>query len=74
MEFRYEIRHVDGRTEDIFHRFSMRYLFRYEAEHLLARCGFGIDALYADYEGRPFGSCDTGDLIFVATRGDGPDF
>jgi SAM-dependent methyltransferase len=67
-EFRYEVHHPDGRKEDVFHRFDMRYLFRYEAEHLLCRCGFEIAALYADYEKRPFGSCEPGDLIFVAKR------
>jgi SAM-dependent methyltransferase len=67
-EFRYEVRHPDGRSEDVFHRFGMRYLFRYEVEHLLHRCGFEVDALYADYEKRPFGSQNPGDLIFVAKR------
>ncbi len=66
VEFRYEVRHPDGRLEDVFHSFRMRYLFRYEAEHLLARCGFGVEALYADYEKRPPGSCDPGELVFVA--------
>lgn len=68
VEFRYEVLHAGGRTEEIFHRFPMRYLFRYEAEHLLARCGFETVALYADYEGNAYGSSDPGDLIFVASR------
>lgn len=67
-EFRYEVRHPDGKTEDVFQRFGMRYLFRYETEHLLHRCGFEVDAVYADYEKNPFGSQDPGDLIFVAKR------
>lgn len=72
VEFRYQARHPDGRVEEIFHRFPMRYLFRYEAEHLLARCGFEVIALYGDYERRPYGSSDPGDLIFVATRKGNP--
>ena len=47
----------------------MRYLFRYEAEHLLARCGFAVEALYADYDKSPYGSKYPGELIFVARRG-----
>ena len=30
--------------------FSMRWLWRYEAEHLLARAGFELEAVYGDYE------------------------
>ena len=44
----------------------MRYLFRFEAEHLLARCGFEVEALYADYDRSPYGSQYPGELIFVA--------
>ncbi|MBC8162105.1 MAG: class I SAM-dependent methyltransferase [Roseiflexaceae bacterium] len=29
--------------------FSMRWLYRYELEHLLARCGFVLEALYGSY-------------------------
>lgn len=48
------------------HRFGMRYLFRYEAEHLLARCGLKVEAVYSDYDKGPFGSSYPGDLIVVA--------
>jgi SAM-dependent methyltransferase len=30
--------------------FTMRWLYRYELEHLLARAGFALDALYGSYE------------------------
>jgi SAM-dependent methyltransferase len=46
----------------------LRYLFRFEAEHLLAREGFEVEAVYADYERRPYGAVYPGDLIFVARR------
>jgi hypothetical protein len=46
----------------------MRYLFRYEAEHLLARAGFVVENLYADYEQSPYGSTYPGELIFVARK------
>jgi SAM-dependent methyltransferase len=48
VELIYIITHLDGRTERLVHAFPMRYLFRYEAEHLLARCGFAVEALYAE--------------------------
>jgi hypothetical protein len=46
----------------------MRYLFRFEVEHLLARCGFAVEALYGDYDKCPYGSKYPGELIFVATK------
>jgi hypothetical protein len=49
----------------------MRYLFRFEAEHLLARAGFKVEQLYADYDKSPFGSKYPGELIFVARKAKG---
>jgi hypothetical protein len=46
----------------------MRYLFRFEAEHLLVRSGFQVETVYADYDRRPFGSKYPGELIIVATK------
>lgn len=46
----------------------MRYLFRWEAEHLLVRCGFEIEALYAGYDKSSYGTKDPGELIFVARK------
>ena len=67
-ELIYNITHPDGREERLVHAFPMRYLFRFEAEHLLARCGFEIEALYADYDKNPYGSTYPGELIFVAKK------
>jgi SAM-dependent methyltransferase len=67
-ELIYDITHPDGREERLVHRFLMRYLFRYEAEHLLARCGFEVEALYADYDRSPYGAKYPGELIFVARK------
>jgi SAM-dependent methyltransferase len=69
IELIYYITHPDGRTERLVHAFPMRYFFRYEVEHLLARCGFAVEALYADYDKNPFGSKNPGELIFVARKG-----
>jgi SAM-dependent methyltransferase len=69
VELIYYVTHPDGRTERSVHAFPMRYLFRYEVEHLLARCGFEVEALYADYDKSPYGSTYPGELIFVARKG-----
>ncbi|MEX1253438.1 MAG: class I SAM-dependent methyltransferase [Dehalococcoidia bacterium] len=46
---------------------KLRYLFRYEAEHLLARAGFEIEALYGDFLGAEF--TDTSpEMVWVARR------
>ena len=44
----------------------MRFVFRYELEHLLARCGFRIVELYGDYDRSAFGDESLG-MIVVAT-------
>lgn len=44
----------------------MRYLFCYEAEHLLTRAGFVVEHVYADYDRTPYGAKYPGELIFVA--------
>lgn len=67
-ELVHDVTHPDGREERIVFAFKMRYLFRYEVEHLLARAGFEIEALYADYEKSPYGSKYPGELIFVARK------
>lgn len=61
VELIYEVKHPDGRAEQAIFAFRMRYLFRYEAEHLLVRAGFEVEALYADYNKSPYGSAYPGD-------------
>ena len=68
VELIYYLTHPDGREERIVHAFPMRYLFRYEAEHLLARCGFKVLDVFADYDKNPLGSANPGELIFFARR------
>jgi len=69
VELIYHVTHPGGRTERLVHSFAMRYLFRYEAEHLLVRAGFEIVALYGGYDRSPFGASYPGELIFVARKG-----
>lgn len=68
VELIYYLTHPDGHEERIVHAFQMRYLFRYEAEHLLARCGFEVLDVFADYEKNPLGSITPGELIFIARK------
>ncbi|MGH7466784.1 MAG: class I SAM-dependent methyltransferase [Longimicrobiales bacterium] len=68
VELIYDITHPDGRRERVVHAFAMRYLFRFEIEHLLQRCGFQVEQIDADYEGAPYGSKYPGDLVVQARR------
>ncbi len=68
VEMIYRVTHTDGRNEELVHRLRMRYFFRFEAEHLLARAGFEVEALYSDYDRSPYGSKYPGELIFVARK------
>jgi SAM-dependent methyltransferase len=68
VELVYDVSTAAGDQHQVVHRFGIRSIFRYEAEHLLARCGFEVEHLYADYDRSPFGSKYPGELIFVATR------
>ncbi len=68
IQFNIYVRHPDGFEEVILQKANMRYLFRYEAEHLLARCGFALRAVYADYDRTAFGKKYPGELILMAEK------
>lgn len=68
VELIYYVTHPDGRDERLVHAFPFRYLFRFEAEHLLARSGFQVEDVYADFDKTPYGSKYPGELIFVARK------
>ncbi len=53
-EVTYEIVEAGGATRRATETISLRYIFRYELEHLLVRAGFRIVALYGDYDRSPF--------------------
>jgi SAM-dependent methyltransferase len=52
-ELIYYVTHPDGSQERLVHSSPMRYLFRFEVEHLLARCGFEFEALIRRLRPRP---------------------
>jgi SAM-dependent methyltransferase len=68
VELIYRVTYPDGREERLVDRFTMRYLFRFEAEHLLARAGFEVENVYADFDKSPYGSKHPGELVFVAHK------
>jgi SAM-dependent methyltransferase len=69
LELIHDVIAPDGtHTQSVF-AFQMRYIFRYELEHLLARCGFAIEALYAGFDKAAYGERYPGDLVVVARRG-----
>jgi hypothetical protein len=67
VELIYYVTHPDGRVYRLVQAFPMRYLFRYEVEHLLARCGFRIAELYGNFDKSPLND-DSPEMIFVAEK------
>jgi SAM-dependent methyltransferase len=67
IELIHHVTHPGGRKEKLVYAFPMRYFFRYEVEHLLARCGLRVVNEYGDYDASPL--TDTSpDMIFVAEQ------
>ena len=66
-EMTYEVIEADGTIKRLTERFPLRLIYRYELEHLLARCGFRISTLYGDYSGAAFSEESLG-MIVVAER------
>jgi len=67
IELIHYITHPDGSAERLVYAFPMRYFFRFEIEHLLARCGFHLLELFGNFEGAAFRD-DSPDMIFVAEK------
>lgn len=54
-----------GKEERLVFAWTLRYFFRYEVEHLLARCGFRVCEVYGDFDRSPLGDTSP-EMIFVA--------
>lgn len=67
VELIYSVTHPDGRTERLVFAFTVRYFFRYEVEHLLARAGFRLGATCGNFDRSPL-SDDSPEMIFIAER------
>ena len=60
---------VDGQVHRTLAAFDLRYLWRFEAELLLDRSGFDLEAIFGDWQLGPFES-DSDRMILVARRRD----
>ncbi len=67
VELIYYVTYPDGRTERLVQSFPMRWYMRYELEHLLERCGFGVKAVYGNFD-RSELTDSSPEMIFVAER------
>lgn len=67
VELIYNVTHPGGRTERLVMAFTVRYFFRYEVEHLLARCGFRVVEVFGDYDRSPLADASP-EMIFVAGK------
>ncbi|MDP8924845.1 MAG: hypothetical protein M3O34_18495, partial [Chloroflexota bacterium] len=63
----YEIVADGGSVTKRFVEWPYRYTYRFEAEHLLERAGFEIEAIYGGYQREPFTS-DSPTLLVLARR------
>lgn len=67
VEMIFSIKHPSGKQERLVFAWPMRYFFRYEVEHLLARCGFKVAAEFGNFDRTPIAN-DSPEMIFVAER------
>lgn len=67
IELIHYVTHPDGRQERLVDRFDFRYFYPYELEHLLARTGVRVAALYGNFDRSPFRD-NSPEMIFVAEK------
>jgi len=69
IELIYYIARPGGKTERRVHAFGMRWFMRPELEHLVARAGFTLDAIYGDFDRSPL-TDGSPEMIVVARIGE----
>ena len=67
IELIYHVTDTAGHTEKSIMKFPMRWFGRFEIEHLLERCGFGLKAVYGNFD-RSELTDGSPEMIFVAER------
>jgi SAM-dependent methyltransferase len=65
VEMIFRVTHPGGKQERLVMAWTLRYFFRYEVEHLLARSGFRVQAEYGNFDGSPLRD-ESAEMIFVA--------
>ncbi len=68
VELNYYLTQADGAVKKISVGFALRYFFRFEVEHLLARTGFCIERVYGDFDGSRLED-HSPEMLFVARAG-----
>ena len=64
----YHIQPQKGHKKIINHQLNWRYLFRFEMEHLLHRCGFELIKVWGGYGRETYGTKEPGELICLARK------
>ena len=67
VELAYYVTDTAGETQRLVQRFRMRWFSRFEIEHLLARTGFSLEAVYGNFD-RSALTDESPEMIFVAER------
>lgn len=65
VEMIFYVKDGHGKEERLVFAWTLRYFFRYEVEHLLARCGFRARAVYGNFDRSPLADTSP-EMIFVA--------
>lgn len=65
VEMIFDVRHKEGKEDRLVMSWALRYFFRYEVEHLLARSGFKVQAEYGNFDESAL-SDNSPEMIFVA--------
>jgi SAM-dependent methyltransferase len=67
VELIYYVTYPNGQVNKLVQAFPFRYFFRYEIEHLLARCGFKVIDMFGNFDQSPL-KYDSPEMIFVAEK------
>ena len=67
----YEVVAADGAVQRLEETLLLRYVFRYELEHLLVRAGFRVVAIFGDYDCSPFGDESPAMIVVAEPTDDG---
>jgi SAM-dependent methyltransferase len=67
VEMIFSIKHKEGKQERLVFAWTLRYFFRFEVAHLLARCGFRVKAEFGNFDRSALEDVSP-EMIYVAER------